>query len=89
MTTKEFDSAVKELKELKTMAAELAQQISMLEDNIKAEMGDDEVRYTSDAVVRYTKTSSVRFDASSFKKEHEDLYNSFCKEASGRRFSIN
>ena len=91
MTMNELTSTVRELKELKTMAAELTAEITTLEDILKAEMtarGTDEL--TVDVFkVRWTPVISNRFDSTAFKSTHSDLYQQYSKPVETRRFSIN
>lgn len=81
---------VRELKELKAMADEIAAEIASIEDEIKAEMtarNTDEM--TVDIFkVRWTKVTSTRFDPTAFKAEMPDLYGRFTKTVASRRFSI-
>lgn len=76
MSTIELTSKVRELKELKMMAEELAAEITAIEDTIKAEMT---ARETDELIIgeykiRWKKVVSNRFDTTSFKKTHADLY---------------
>lgn len=91
MTTTELTSTLRELKELKLMAAETASEIETLEDRIKNEMT---TRKTDELIVgvfkvRWTTMTSQRFDSSSFKRTHADLYQQYSKPVETRRFSIN
>lgn len=90
MSTKELTSKVRELKELKIMAEELAAEITAIEDAIKAEMtARDTEEMTVDVYkVRWTKITSTRFDSSSFKKAMPELYDRFTKKTESRRFSV-
>lgn len=90
MSTNELTSKVRELKELKAMAEELAAEITAIEDEIKAEMT---ARNTEEMTVdvfkiRWTKVKSSRFDTTSFKKAMPELYGQFTKQTESRRFSI-
>jgi len=90
MSVNELTSKVKELKELKLMAEELAAEITAIEDTLKAEMTakeTDEI-ITGEYKVRWTKVTSNRFDTTSFKKTHADLYSQYTKTTETRRFSI-
>jgi len=91
MTAQELTKTVRELKELKVMAAELSAEITTLEDTLKAEMtarNTDEM--TVDVFkVRWTSVVSNRFDISSFKATHANLYQQFTKPIETKRFSIN
>ncbi|OQB15788.1 MAG: hypothetical protein BWY15_00501 [Firmicutes bacterium ADurb.Bin193] len=90
MSVNELTSKVRELKELKTMAEELAAEITAIEDIIKAEMtarGTEEMMVDI-FKVRYSTVKSSRFDTTAFKKTHQDLYNQYTKETVTRRFSV-
>ena len=91
MTAQELTKTVRELKELKAMAAELSAEITTLEDVLKAEMtarNTDEM--TVDVFkVRWTAVTSNRFDSTAFKATHADLYTQYSKPVETRRFSIN
>lgn len=90
MSVNELTSKVKELKELKLMAEELAAEITAIEDTIKAEMTARETEeiITGEYKVRWTKVTSNRFDSTAFKKTHADLYSQYTKTTESRRFSI-
>ncbi len=90
MSANELTSKVRELKELKAMAEELAAEITSIEDAIKAEMT---ARNTDEMTVnvfkiRWTRVTSNRFDTTAFKKTHADLYAQYTKQTESRRFSI-
>jgi predicted phage-related endonuclease len=91
MTANELTKTVRDLKELKAMAADLTAEITTLEDHLKAEMtarGTDEM--TVDVFkVRWTLVMSNRFDSNAFKATHASLYNQYSKPVETRRFSIN
>ena len=90
MSANEMTVKVRKLKELKTMADEIAAEIASIEDEIKAEMttrNTDEM--TVDVFkVRWTRVTSTRFDSTAFKAEMPDLYGRFTKTVASRRFSI-
>lgn len=90
MSTNEMTEKVRELKELKVLAEELAAEITAIEDEIKAEMtarNADEM--TVDVYkIRWTPVTSSRFDSASFKKAMPDLYGKFTKTTTSRRFSV-
>lgn len=90
MSKMDLTKQVRELKELKAMAAELDAEITAIEDSIKAEMtarGTEEM--TVDVfTIRYAKVISNRFDTTAFKKAMPDLAAQFTKQAESRRFSI-
>lgn len=90
MSTNEMTAKVRELKELKAMAEDLAAEITAIEDSIKAEMtarNTDEM--TVDVYkIRWTKVMSSRFDTTAFKKAMPDLARQFTKVSESRRFSV-
>lgn len=90
MSTIELTSKVKELKELKMMAEELAAEITAIEDSIKAEMTARETDelITGEYKIRWKKVTSNRFDTTAFKKTHADLYEQYTKTTETRRFTV-
>ena len=83
MTYKEIEAKLKELKELND-------QITELEDAIKAEMtaqNTDTLRAGAFKATWKPYTSS-RFDSSAFKKTHEELYKQYSKETVTKRFLV-
>lgn len=90
MSKTEMTSKVRELKELKAMADELAAEITSIEDSIKADMtaqGVDEL--TVDVfTIRYKTVKSSRFDTTAFKKAMPDLAAQFTKQTESRRFTV-
>lgn len=90
MSTNELTSKVRELKELKAMAEELAAEITAIEDVLKAEMlARDTGEMTVDVYkVRWTKVTSSRFDTTAFKKAMPELAQQFTKQTHSRRFTV-
>ena len=90
MSMNELTKKVRELKELKAMADELAAEITAIEDDLKAEMtaqGVDEM--TVDVFkLRYKTVVSGRFDSKAFKVTHEELYKQYSKPTECRRFTV-
>ena len=62
MSNNAMEAKVRELVELKKMAAELSDEITAIEDEIKAVMGDEEVLTAGPFKVLWTKITSQRFD---------------------------
>ena len=90
MSKNEMLSKVRELKELKAMADELAAEITAIEDAIKAEMtalGVDEMQVDV-FKVRYKTVISSRFDSKAFKTAHAELYSRYTKQTESRRFTV-
>lgn len=90
MSSIEIIRKVEALKEWEALAAEAAAEIESLKDEIKAEMnrrGVEELE-AGQHIARFTTVLSNRFDTTAFKREHGDLYKSFTKQVTSRRFSI-
>lgn len=90
MSVNEMDSKIKELRELRRMADELAAEIEAIQDSIKQEMTAREVDELSgsDWKVTWKLVKSRRFNSTAFKKTHVDLYDQYCSETATRRFTV-
>ena len=90
MTNQEMLKKIRELKELKAMADELAAEITAIEDAIKAELTAKNVEEMQVDVfkVRYKTVISSRFDSKAFKATHAELYDQYTKQTASKRFSI-
>lgn len=93
MSINEMDSKIKELRELRElrcMADELAGEIDSITDSIKAHMDAEGVDTISgtDWKVTYKAVTSSRIDTSALKKALPDLAQQFTKTTTARRFCI-
>ena len=90
MSINEITAKVKELKELKAMAEELAAEITAIEDSIKADMNEKGIDEMQVDVfkIRYKTVTSSRFDSAAFKATHSELYNQYQKQTTTRRFTV-
>lgn len=90
MERTELEKKVRDLKELKQMKEELENEITTIEDEIKAEMTAQNVNEMTVDVfkIRWTYVSQNRFDTTTFKKIYSDLYNQFTKVIETKRFTI-
>ena len=90
MSANELTSKVRELKELKAFAEQIAEEIAKIENMLKAEMTERNTEEMTVDIykVRWTNVTSKRFDSAAFKKTHEDLYEQYSKTTTSRRFSI-
>ena len=88
MNIMEIKAKAAELKELKAMQEELAAEISAIEDEIKAAMGDQEQIIAGGYKITWKVVTSSRFDSSRFKKDHADLAAQYIKTSTVKRFSI-
>lgn len=90
MSIIEITSKIKELKELKAQIEMLQDEITAIEDSIKAEMltrGVDEMQVDI-YKVRYKTIKTSRFDSKAFKSTHEALYNQYTKQTEAKRFTV-
>lgn len=90
MSTNELNAKAKKLKALKAKEAEIAEQITAIEDEIKAEMTERGVEELSVGVlkIRWTKVVSNRLDTAALKKAVPDIVALFTKPTESRRFTI-
>ena len=90
MSINEMDSKIKELRELRRMADELAAEMEHITDSIKRHMdaeGVDTLNGT-DWKVTYKAVTSPRLDTTALKKALPDLTAQFTKTTTARRFCI-
>ena len=90
MSANEMETRVKELRELRRMAEELAAEIEALQDSIKAEMDarNTEEVTGSDWRITWKPVTSARFDSKAFKATHAELYRQYTRETTSRRFVV-
>lgn len=90
MSTHEMDNRIKELRELRRMADEIAAEIETLQDAIKSEMTarNTDTLTGTDWKVTWKAVTSKRFDSAAFKKTHSELYDQYTKETTSKRFLI-
>lgn len=90
MSANEINSKVRELRELRRMADEIAAEIEKLQDDIKAEMsakGTDEIS-GADWRVTWRPVKSSRLDAAALRKALPDVAAAFTRESVTRRFVV-
>ena len=90
MSTTEITSKIEALKELEALIEEAKAEAEALRDEIKAEMlnRNTEEMEAGQYIIRWTSVLSQRFDTTAFKKVMPDVYKSFTKQVSSKRFSI-
>lgn len=90
MSINEMDSKIKELRELRRMADELAAEMETIQDSIKAHMDAEGVDTISgtDWRVTYKAVTSSRIDTAALKKALPDVVERFSKTTTARRFCI-
>ena len=90
MSVSEMESKVKELRELRRMADDLAGEISALEDALKAYMtanGADELHGPTFRIT-WKEVTSRRLDGKALKVAAPELWQRFSKQTTARRFIL-
>ena len=90
MSTIEITSKIEALKELEALIEEAKAEAEALRDEIKTEMlnRNTEEMEAGQYIVSWTPVLSQRLDSTAFKKVMPDIYKSFTKQVSSRRFSV-
>ncbi|MDY4173487.1 MAG: hypothetical protein SOY17_12185 [Evtepia sp.] len=90
MSANEMESKVKELRELRRMADEIAAEIETLTDAIKAEMTarNTDTLTGSDWKASWKEVTTNRLDTTALKKAMLDIAAAFTKATTSRRFTL-
>ena len=90
MSKKKLQEKVQELVELRQMAAELADEISTLEDEIKAVMDRQgvDILEAGKHTIRWAVVKSSRFDSRAFRETYPTIYDQYTKFTEVRRFTV-
>lgn len=90
MSTTEINAKVKELRELRRMADDLAAEIEAVQDSIKSQMDAQGVDTLAGAdwKVTWRPVTSTRLDSSALKKELQEIAARFMKQTTTRRFVL-
>lgn len=86
---KNLKKKVIELQELKRLREELDAEMTALEDEIKASMGDREQITAGAFKITWKAVASSRIDTTALKKALPDVSARFMKQTTVRRFAIN
>ena len=90
MSTNELTTKIEALMEWERLMEEAKAEAEAIRDEIKQEMlnRNTEELEAGAYIIRWTSVLSNRFDSTSFKKEYADLYKTFTKQVTSKRFSI-
>ena len=90
MSQNEIITKIEALNELEAFMEEIKNEAETLRDAIKADMMEKglEEMEAGKFIVRWTPVFSNRFDTAGFKKLYADLYKTYTKQVSSRRFTI-
>lgn len=90
MSTDMMNAKVKELRELRRMANELAGEIEAIQDEIKAHMTEQNADTLTgiDWKITWKSVTSKRLDSTALKKALPDVVAQFTKESVSKRFVL-
>ena len=90
MTENELKNKVREYKELKTLAEQIAAELAELEDDFKAELTARRTDLITVDVykIRWTEVNGSRFDTTAFRAAMPGLAKLYTKATVSRRFSV-
>jgi len=88
MSITEITAKVTEYQELKRMLEESEAEMTALQDEIKAHMGDSELLVAGPYKVTYKNVTSSRVDTTALKKALPDIAAQYTKTTTTRRFTI-
>lgn len=90
MSHYELDAKVAELRELRNFEAEIKKEITTIEDDLKAEMIEQntDILTGQNCIVTWKTFVTSRFDSAAFKLTHADLFRQYSKATTSRRFVI-
>lgn len=89
MSQNELTAKVAELQELKRLREELDAEMTALEDEIKAHMGDAEQLTAGAFRIIWKSVTSSRLDTAALRKALPDVAARFMKQTTVRRFTVN
>ena len=90
MSKNEIITKIETIRELEELIEEARAEAEALRDTIKQQMLNDgiEEMEVGQYMVRYQSIVTNRFDNSAFKKLMPDVYKSFMRQSTSKRFSI-
>ena len=90
MSNNELTATVRDLRELRRMADELAAEIEALTDAIKQHMTAEglDALIGTDFKITWREVSSARLDSAALKRDHAELYNRYTRTTVARRFTL-
>lgn len=88
MSMKELETKIRELRELKAFAAELADEIEAAEDAIKAHMGEAEELRAGEYKVTWKRVTGHRIDTKALAAELPDVAERYSVPTVSRRFCV-
>ena len=87
MTNRQYENRIKKIQNLEEQVKALQDQIDGLKNEIKESMTADEVN-TGNFIIRWKEVISRRLDSTALKKALPDVWQTYSKDSSSRRFTI-
>lgn len=87
MTNRQIENRIRKIQTLEEQVKILQGQIDGLKDEIKADMAGDEVN-TGSFIIRWKEVISTRLDSTALKRALPDVWQTYSKASSSRRFTI-
>ena len=88
MSTKELESKIRELRQLRQLIAEAEEEAETITDAIKAHMGDTEELRAGEYRVTWKAVQSSRIDTAELKRALPEIAAAFTRENKIRRFVV-
>ena len=83
-----FDEDLQRHKELDDLISKLEVEKRTIEEQIKISMDDAELAYTDNYIISWKQFEQDRLDTKRLKDENPDIYDTYKKKISSRRFAI-
>lgn len=86
----EINNKIQQIRDYEKEIKSLQEHVDMIKNDLKAEMDLRGVDVLDTGIhdITYKEIVSNRFDTTAFKKAHKDLYESYLKPSSSKRFTI-
>ncbi len=88
MTRTELESKIRELRQLQSLIDEAQAEAETIRDDIKAQMGQEEVLRAGEYTVTWKPIKSARVDVEGLKRALPDVAARFMVETTTRRFCV-
>ena len=88
MSINEMEAKIRELRQLQALIAEAEAEAEAIKDEIKAQMGEQEILLVGEYKVTWKAVTSTRLDTSALKKALPEVAERFTRETTTRRFNV-
>lgn len=87
MTNRQYNNRIAKIQTLEAEIKRLQEEADSLRDEIKASMASEEIN-TGSWIIRWKTVVSQRLDSKALKASLPDVWQSFSKESSSKRFTV-